>query len=471
MKRFFLIFIILILAVTVGEMQSQSITWQKEYQYVAKTEGEVICQTFDSGFVASGLYIHGGYYVIRTDKYGDTIWTKLFYDRNPYKVIQIRDSSFIFVGQASGVNGVFSDGFIQKVSPSGIQIWKKKFGTALENAITDIIELENKDFLCYGGTVFNFSPLMSKTFLLKVNQSADSIFQIYYDSSIGGAGSFSFFNEKRILMNALRPFITDMNGNVIRYSEITNLGKGLVDHKDNSLIFVKDIIDSNDYRVIHVTKTDSNFNVLEERNIKILLRVLKTFDFILGNNCFTICGIANTDIENRIGGFIMEIDSKLKVLSYKEYINDLRVSSFSSIRLCFDKGYATVGSITPIIFGYNNILITKTDSSGNSVLLGIKHTSSEIQNSFNLKQNYPNPFNSQSKIEFDLIKSGNVILKISDILGKEIEILFNGYLEKGNHSFDFKPKSNLSSGVYFYTIEFKTPSGKIIKSKKLILNK
>ncbi len=471
MKKFFAILFFLSFVGQAEDTKAQAITWQREYGYLDKVEGEVICQTFDSGFVASGLYIHGGYYVVRTDKYGDTIWTKLFQDRNPNKVIQIRDSSFIFAGQATGVNGVYSDGFIQKVSPNGNQIWKRKFGTALENAIFDIKELDDNNFLCSGGTVFSFFPLMSKAFLLKVTHSADSIFQIYYDSSISGAGDITFINENRILINASRPIITDLSGNVIRYSSITNLGTGLVDQKDKIFVFMKDIIDSNDNRVIHFTKTDTNFKILKENNIRILLRRLLSFDFIIGNRGFVICGAAYTNVENRIGGFIMEIDSKLEVLKYKEYINDLRIVFFSSIRKCSDKGYVTVGIINPVNFGVNNLLITKTDSLGNSVLINIKHLSSEIPNTFFLKQNYPNPFNSQSMIEFDLIKSGHVKLKIVDILGKEIEVLSDGYLEKGNHSFDFKPKNNLSSGVYFYTVEFNSKAGKIIQTKKLILNK
>ncbi|MFZ1321759.1 MAG: T9SS type A sorting domain-containing protein [Ignavibacteria bacterium] len=443
---------------------AQSIIWQKEYQYVAKTEGEIICQTFDSGFVASGLYIHGGYYVIRTDKYGDTLWTKLFYDRNPHDVIQIRDSSFIFVGQASATSG--TAGFIQKISPNGNQIWKKKFGDSSTNSISDIIELDDNNLLCSGGTVFNTFPVSGKIFLLKVNQSGEQINQIYYDSSLGGYGTISFINENRIFISAKRPFITDMKGKVIRYSEITDLGRGLVNLKDNSFIFVKDIIDSNDYRVIHVTKTDSNFNLLGERNIKILLRVLRTEDFILGNNGFTICGIANTDIENRIGGFIMEIDQDMEVNSYNEYINDLRPSYFSSIRKCFDNGYVTVGGINPINFGYNNILITKTDSSGNSVVININDSHSEIWSSFELSQNYPNPFNPSTIIKYQCSMYNEISLKVFDILGKEVMTLVNEKQPAGNYSVEFDG-SGLSSGIYIYRLE----SDGIVQSKKMTLIK
>ncbi|NOX17095.1 MAG: exo-alpha-sialidase, partial [Chlorobi bacterium] len=63
---------------------------------------------------------------------------------------------------------------------------------------------------------------------------------------------------------------------------------------------------------------------------------------------------------------------------------------------------------------------------------------------FGLSQNYPNPFGKASvagtfitTIEFELPKSGKTELKVFDILGKEIAILENGFLEAGKHTSKF----------------------------------
>jgi len=70
---------------------------------------------------------------------------------------------------------------------------------------------------------------------------------------------------------------------------------------------------------------------------------------------------------------------------------------------------------------------------------------------FNLYQNYPNPFNPTTSIKYELPESGNVKIKIFDILGKEVVTLVNEEKSAGNHSVNFNA-GDLSSGMYFYTL-------------------
>lgn len=71
---------------------------------------------------------------------------------------------------------------------------------------------------------------------------------------------------------------------------------------------------------------------------------------------------------------------------------------------------------------------------------------------FVLNQNFPNPFNPKTTINFQLGKPSSVSIKVYDVLGKEIQTLFNDRLREGNYNIDFY-SANLASGVYFYTIE------------------
>jgi len=83
-----------------------------------------------------------------------------------------------------------------------------------------------------------------------------------------------------------------------------------------------------------------------------------------------------------------------------------------------------------------------------------------------LSQNYPNPFNPTTKISYELSNKELVILKVYDILGKEVNILVNEVKEPGKYSIDFDG-SNLSTGVYFYTLI----TGNNIITKKMFLMK
>ncbi len=84
-------------------------------------------------------------------------------------------------------------------------------------------------------------------------------------------------------------------------------------------------------------------------------------------------------------------------------------------------------------------------------------TGIEINNSvsnptkFALLQNYPNPFNPSTTIRFDVRTSGNVSLKVYDVLGREVAVLADEYLRAGSYERVFDA-SDLSSGVYFYTL-------------------
>ncbi|MDZ4711660.1 MAG: YCF48-related protein [bacterium] len=85
---------------------------------------------------------------------------------------------------------------------------------------------------------------------------------------------------------------------------------------------------------------------------------------------------------------------------------------------------------------------------------------------YDLRQNYPNPFNPSTSIKFDLPYSANVSLKVYNQLGKEVQVLADGFRNAGSYEINFDA-SQLSSGVYFY----KLVSADISLTKKMMLIK
>jgi hypothetical protein len=71
---------------------------------------------------------------------------------------------------------------------------------------------------------------------------------------------------------------------------------------------------------------------------------------------------------------------------------------------------------------------------------------------FALHQNYPNPFNPSTTIRFELKLSGQTLLKIYDLLGKEVFRLVDEELEAGAYKVTFDANA-LSSGIYYYRLE------------------
>ena len=65
-----------------------------------------------------------------------------------------------------------------------------------------------------------------------------------------------------------------------------------------------------------------------------------------------------------------------------------------------------------------------------------------------LHQNYPNPFNPKTRFKVSLHNDTEVVLKVFDIQGRTVEVIFNGQLNSGSHYFHWNAK-NHSTGLYF----------------------
>ena len=89
---------------------------------------------------------------------------------------------------------------------------------------------------------------------------------------------------------------------------------------------------------------------------------------------------------------------------------------------------------------------------------------------FRLDQNYPNPFNPSTLIKFSVVNNNGsyVMLKVYDLLGKEISVLVNEFKPSGEYSVQFPPNNYnrpLSAGIYFYQLT----NGDLSETKKMVL--
>jgi subtilisin family serine protease len=85
---------------------------------------------------------------------------------------------------------------------------------------------------------------------------------------------------------------------------------------------------------------------------------------------------------------------------------------------------------------------------------------------FCLKNNYPNPFNPVTVIEYELPVKGRAVLKIFDVLGREVAALIDREEDAGKHKVDFDARK-FASGVYIYRLT----SGGFTDTKKMLLLK
>ena len=118
---------------------------------------------------------------------------------------------------------------------------------------------------------------------------------------------------------------------------------------------------------------------------------------------------------------------------------------------------------------YNTRYVTKIYEPDSTT--SINNDNAVFPMSIMLYQNYPNPFNPSTNINFRISETGNVSIKIFNVLGKEIKQLLQENLPSGEHNIQWDGKgdegSTLPSGIYFIQMI----AGKYRQSIKTVLLK
>ena len=169
--------------------------------------------------------------------------------------------------------------------------------------------------------------------------------------------------------------------------------------------------------------------------------------------------------KNAIDLFVKNTDQSATIVEVTESPNWLQ---FSQKKIVLDEA-----SIAHFTFSVDKSAVVNQTQ---KVVLGItnaegKRWTKEISiqvaapTTFEVFQNYPNPFNPATSIHFQIPQAGKVVLKVFDILGKEIATLKNQEMEAGGHVAEWNAQS-VSSGMYFYRLEY---GGKVVVKKMLFM--
>ncbi|MEJ2616314.1 MAG: T9SS type A sorting domain-containing protein [Ignavibacteriaceae bacterium] len=148
-------------------------------------------------------------------------------------------------------------------------------------------------------------------------------------------------------------------------------------------------------------------------------------------------------------------DGTDKFANYEVYLLDKNLNQFYNL-----KEQSEI-ELSPVHKNYNYQLLIGIESYINNIKKG------NVPTEYAIYQNYPNPFNPVTLIRYQIPnKNIFVELKVFNILGKEIKTLVNEIQDPGIHEVEFNA-SDLSSGVYFYTLK----AGSYSATRKMILLK
>lgn len=98
----------------------------------------------------------------------------------------------------------------------------------------------------------------------------------------------------------------------------------------------------------------------------------------------------------------------------------------------------------------------------------------DVPNEFSLGNNYPNPFNPTTTISYQLPVTSHLIIKVYNLLGKEVATLFEGVQLDGDYVASFDG-SGLAGGVYLYQMKARQINARqannFVETKKFVLLK
>ena len=214
-------------------------------------------------------------------------------------------------------------------------------------------------------------------------------------------------------------------------------------------------------------QVSANLNYLADRYNKEIIITETAYPWTLewNDNTTNIVGLQS----QLLAGYPATVDGQ------KSFIANL-ISIVRNTHLNLGKGifYWEPLDITTSTFGSGWENLTFFDFNGNllssiSAFEDLNQVKEETNTKigFILSQNYPNPFNPSTIIRFEFRASTFASLKLFDILGSKVALLFNGTVQAGKmYEVKFNA-THLSSGIYYYKLEGNGGTG----IKKMILLK
>jgi hypothetical protein len=136
--------------------------------------------------------------------------------------------------------------------------------------------------------------------------------------------------------------------------------------------------------------------------------------------------------------------------TYRQFSSDINYDSTAKKYLCVVDMYLDDAELDNVPYvAFDDIAISAT--SGLSVLLGNTNYGLQV---------YPNPVNNKAELEYNLQSSGNVLITLTDMLGRTVKTIKNESDSPGNYVLNVD-LSDVSEGMYLCRLS--TPAGYEVK--------
>ena len=434
-------------------------------------------QTTDGGYIFVGQSRSYGpgdsdVYLVKTDQYGDTLWTKVYGgdgDDIGYDVEQTPDGGYIVVGETSSNSVGYEDYYVLKTDANGNAEWDTTMGTWAGERFLAVTVTADGHFVATG------THESTRAYgLIKFDAHGNIVWETYnsyhginetYDieqTSDGGyilTGTWdSPWGTNKILLLKTN----DEGGQ--EWMADASLGQGLGEAVKQTSDGGYIVCGSHGNYEARAVKTNAVGDTMW------IFRYPST-----GYNA-TFTDVVQTPDKGYVmicGGACLHALIKIDAngnLQWEQSYPPTNPAGIYSLTMTSDGGFFIVGSTA--FHSGADIRVIKTDSESN--ITGVESVHQIPPRKFLLKQNYPNPFNPTTSIQYSILSDLNpphVALKIYNILGQEVRTLIDEVQEPGMYSVVWDGRNGegneVPSGVYLYTLSVN--SGQWSESRRMVL--
>jgi hypothetical protein len=465
---------------------SAQITFERAYETLNDNRSNTVMQTSDDHFVMAGYIDVSGsdqdIYLIKTDAYGDTVWTRTYarqWTEIPEVILETEDNNYLLAGHAVTRTGpTLMDALLMKIAPNGDLIWTKTIGVRDDGEqIYDMRPTADGNYILCGEYDEGFIDIYY--YLLKINASGDSLWSAKYNPAAGDQARGRAVVPTDDHNFVIAGYVNRDNNNSAHVARVDSNGQAVWSRTWDfeGAEYLSDIQKTadNGYIVSGYTNSHGAGNLdyyLIKTNSQGDSLWTRTYGGASSEFCYVVeqtadegyimAGYGSSFGHGSLDCYLVRTNSTGDTLWTRSYGGTGQDDSYE-LKLTSDGGFVLAGGTYSFGFGLNSYLL-KLDGEG--MVTAVSDDIMTHPRKYYLGQNYPNPFNPITKINYELQITNYVDLSIFNILGQKVATLVSERQPAGYYQVRWDA-AGYASGVYYYQLR----AGEFLSVRKMILIK
>ena len=202
----------------VGSVGASLELWSRTYGGTGSEVAYSLVETSDGGYALAGVSSSGGFWLVKTDSYGNMQWNKTYGGGTAHSLIQTSDGGYALAGEIIP-SGAAQDFYVVKTDADGNMQWSRTYGGEHTDIAHSLVETSDGGYAIAGHTGWLFQDFL----LIKIDADGNMMWNRTYggkDSDIAYSlvetsdGGYALAGESSSF-DGLWLVKTDVDGNMM----------------------------------------------------------------------------------------------------------------------------------------------------------------------------------------------------------------------------------------------------------------